>query len=297
MKRWIALVGMVACAKAPVSTAPAPEEPAAVAVEVVGPRTPAESAMRVALAEAKLAQSEGGRMVWEAMEAHGGLLAWVSGGTLAFSYDVNQIERPDMHLWTDVQADLWSLRVRQTELGPDADAVLGFDGQQVWISPGPDAFPVAADAVARTAVQMVAIPFVFADGDATFEVLGPRTLDVTRYDVVQVTRGPTDPVSPDHVFTLYLHPISRHVEALEITWLGRTVFVRVETLKQVGDVVVGTHLHVHEVDAFTRAIGPIITDVRAGSVRLGGTWPASIFEAPAGAHRYPPFTGSQPASE
>ncbi|QXD13931.1 hypothetical protein GQ464_010715 [Rhodocaloribacter litoris] len=149
------------------------------------------------------------------LEAHGGLDAWRGYGTL--EYD---LQRGD---WTDHQLiDLHSRRVLITSEA----YTIGFDGQDVWITPDREALNYGAPPrfYSGTYFYFFALPFVLADPGTRHEALGQRTLDGKAYDVVRVTYAPGVGDSPDDEYVAYFDPETKrlHLVLYTVTY-GREV--------------------------------------------------------------------------
>jgi hypothetical protein len=154
-----------------------------------------------------------------AFEAHGGLDTWQQYGTLEYDLDrrLGDTEGQDRQT-----IDLQDRRVRI-----DADAyTIGYDGEQVWITPSKDALTYGAPPrfYSQTYFYFFAIPFVFADPGVNAESLGPRTLDGETYDVVRITYGENVGDSPDDQYVAYFDADAHrlHLVLYTVTYGPRT---------------------------------------------------------------------------
>ena len=179
-------------------------------------------AQQVEAARERLTQNDGGRLVLDAIEAHGGLDAWYRAPTSSY-------------LWTyananaDVQFTTFAVIDNQTRrayhdlrtVGPyenpqPVDARFAWDGEKAWIAPDSLQQP-NPHFWALTGFYFEQIPFVLADPGLRYERLPSDTLDGTAYDMVRVSfdRGVGD--TPGDTYTLYVHPDTRQVDAIRYT--------------------------------------------------------------------------------
>lgn len=279
---------LVGCSSAPAPAASAPAGPPDAA-----PIDEAWVARRVEAARARLDASEGGRLVWRAIEAHGGLATWLAHGTIAFDFDYRPLAQPERRMYTRSRVDLWRSRATQRELGEAADAELGWDGERAWIAPAPEAFPSTARFWATTPYYFVGIPFVLGDPGVRFEVLPDAELDGVAHRIVKASYESGTGDSPDDYYVLYLHPETHRVSAIRYVVAYPGFFeegqhspeklMRYEGLHEVAGVLVPARLDTYAWDAEAAAIGERVTDVEVANVALGERWPASIFAPPEGA--------------
>lgn len=110
------------------------------------------------------------------IETHGGLDTWRSFGRLEF-----HVEKPDI-----VEHHTIDLQSRKLLIASDR-YVIGFNGEDVWITPGLDAYPGDARFYSSLNFYFFGLPFLLADPGTVHEDLGRRTIDGTDYDVVKVS--------------------------------------------------------------------------------------------------------------
>ncbi|MDQ3031586.1 MAG: hypothetical protein M3Y87_04155 [Myxococcota bacterium] len=274
----------LACGADP-APAPAPAGPPDAA-----PIEPAWVSRRVDEARARLDSSEGGRLVAQAIEAHGGLSTWLAHGTIEFDFDYQPLDRPERRMNTRNRVDLWRSRATQRELGEGADAELGWDGERAWIRPGPDAFPSPARFWATTPFYFVGIPFVLSDAGVRLEMLDDAELDGVVHHVVKASFEPGTGDSPGDYYVLYVHPDTNRVSALRYVVAYPGFFpsgghspeklMRVEGLHEVSGVLLPARLDTHAWDGETQTIGDRVTAIEITNVRFGERWPASTFAPP-----------------
>lgn len=167
---------------------------------------------------ARLEKTEGGQLLAEAIEAHGGLTPWLQAGTLAFDFDYAPLDDPAKRRYSRSRVDLRSRRAVQHELGDGADAALGWDGTTAWITPSPDAFPSDPRFWAMTPFYFVGIPWVLADQGANAERLPDTVVPGAAVEgplpTLKITYADGTGDAPDDFYVLHLHPTTKEVLAL-----------------------------------------------------------------------------------
>ena len=193
---------LAACAE---PSDPDVEEPAA---DLAAP-SEADVQARVAEAEERLLASEGGQVVWEAIEAHGGLTRWYANGPLRFRYAYERLDgRPPLD--TRQVVDPWSSRARHATM-PDSSAQFGWTGERAWALPDTAGLPVNARFWALTPYYFVAMPFVLADPGVNLERAGRMDVEGRTYDLVRATFDAGTGDAPDDYYYLLLDPETRRV--------------------------------------------------------------------------------------
>jgi hypothetical protein len=131
-----------------------------------------DAQVRADEARARLMASEGGQMVLDVIEKHGGLEAWHAAPTSAYSWEYSNFGS-QRRFKTSLVADNTTRRIyhRIMTLGtPDAveeiDGRMAWDGQDAWVS------PASIDQIdprfwAATGYYFESIPFVLADPGST----------------------------------------------------------------------------------------------------------------------------------
>ena len=177
---------------------------------------------RVEAARQRLTQSEGGRRVMRAIEAHGGLAAWYRAPTSSYTWTYANRE-VDLRFSSFLVVDNRTRRayhdLRTTGAYDDArpvDARFAWTGERAWIAPDSIERPNPRF-WALTGFYFQQIPFVLADPGLNYEALPDDTLDGTPHDMVEVTfdRGVGD--APGDTYTLYLDKDSGRVDAIRYT--------------------------------------------------------------------------------
>jgi len=163
----------------PITAAESGTEPAVEATS----QTSHDVDARVATTKAKLMASPGGKIIWESMEAHGGLANWYKGKNLKFRFNYAPIGKaPNDTIET---VDLWSARSRHT-LVSDPTISFGWDGTQAWVSPAGAEVGTNPRFWSLTPYYFVGVPFVLGDGGTQLTVEAPVTFEGKTYDTVRV---------------------------------------------------------------------------------------------------------------
>ena len=170
-----------------------------------------ESQVKADEARGRLMASEGGQMVLDVIEKHGGLEAWYAAPTSAYSWEYSNFGS-QRRFKTSLVADNTTRRIyhRIMTLGtPDAveeiDGRMAWDGQDAWIS------PASIDQIdprfwAATGYYFESIPFVLADPGVNFKVFPPEEHDGITYDRVTAYYNPSVGDTPGDTYTLFINP-------------------------------------------------------------------------------------------
>ncbi len=185
-------------------------EPAASGGPPAALARPSDAAVaeRVADATARLEASEGGRLVLEAADAHGGLARWYANGPLHFRYAYDRLDG-NPPLDTEQTVDTWSSRAVHTMM-PDSAARFGWTGSEAWVA-GADSLPTNARFWSLTPYYFVAMPFVLADPGVNLELAGEMTAEGRSYALVRATFDAGTGDAPDDYYYLLLDPETRRV--------------------------------------------------------------------------------------
>jgi hypothetical protein len=292
----VALVAAMGCERQATEERAPAEAPVVEAPEgppAAEPVPEAWVARRVAEAEARLKASEAGRLLWDAIEAHGGLGRWLQAGTIAFEFDYRPLGQPERRMHTENRVDLWRARAWQRELGEGADATFGFDGDTAWIVPGPDAFPTPARFWATTPYYFVGVPWVLADPGTRIEVLEDQDLGGERHHVVKVGYEAGTGDTPDDYYVAYIHPETKLVGGIRYVVSYPAFFpegghspeklMYYRELRDVDGLRVAHRYETHAYDADSGEPGERVTEVDVRRVRTGQRWSGELFAAPEGA--------------
>lgn len=182
----------------------------------------AEAASLAEEARERLEASEGGRLVLQAIEAHGGLEAWYEAPTSSYTWEYANVDA-DLRFKSFLVADNRSREVYHhlTLTGsfddPDSvDARFAWDGTDAWMHP-PEIEQPNPRFWGISGYYFQQIPFVLADPGVNYRVLPDEELDGTTYQMVRAYFDHEVGESPGDSYTLYVHPETGIVDAIRYT--------------------------------------------------------------------------------
>jgi hypothetical protein len=158
---------------------------------------------RVAKAKKELNSSEGGKLVWQAMEAHGGLEKWFNNGPISFRFDYLPLGDGTARK-TVQQIDTWSNKaVHQDVLDPED--TFGWDGENAWLHRNDTAnFSFNIRFWALTPYYFLGQPFIFDGKGVIIEKLDDQMLKGIAHDAVRITfEAGTGDAPDDYYINLY----------------------------------------------------------------------------------------------
>ena len=124
------------------------------------------------------------------LEAHGGLEKWASMQTLEFAFPKGETKEFQ-------QVDLPSRKVRITH----DDYTIGFDGQEVWVAPGKEAFPQMPPRFYHNLIfYFYAIPYVLADPGINYTVLPDRRINGKDLSAIKISYNEGVGDAPDDYY-------------------------------------------------------------------------------------------------
>ena len=177
---------------------------------------------RVEAAEARLTQSEGGRRVLRAIDAHGGLAAWYRAPTSSYTWEYAN-KGADLRFKSFLVVDNRTRRAYHDLLTTGSyddarpvDARFAWTGERAWIAPDSIEQPNPRF-WALSGFYFQQIPFVLADPGTNYEALPDDSIDGTPHDMVEITFGEDVGDSPDDRYTLYLDKETGQVDAIRYT--------------------------------------------------------------------------------
>ncbi len=168
---------------------------------------------RVSKAKKQLNSTEAGRLVWQAMEAHGGLEKWYNNGPISFQFDYQPRGKGARRNTTQI-VDTWSNKaVHQDAI--DASKSFGWDGHDAWVTMKDTAnFDYNLRFWALTPIYFLAQPFNFDGAGVQLEKLADQSLDSVMYDAVKISfeKGTGD--APDDYYINYYDKKTHQLKAL-----------------------------------------------------------------------------------
>ena len=157
---------------------------------------------RVEKAEKRLTASDAGTVIWNAMEAHGGLEKWHTNGALAMRFNYQPLDGSTQRDSYQV-VDTWGNRSVHTST-MDSTATYGWTGSASWVkSKKPDFFKYDTKFWALTPLYLMGFPFVLDGDGVNLELLPPSNYQGKPNDVVKVTFAPGTGDAPDDYYILH----------------------------------------------------------------------------------------------
>lgn len=169
---------------------------------------------RVRKANGRLAATDAGKIVLQAMEAHGGLERWYANGALSFRFNYQPLDTTKAQRDSYQVIDTWSNRARHTSV-TDSTAHYGWTGAQHWVkTTDSTAFKYDTKFWALTPIYFLGQPFIL-DGEGVRLELLPKTIYKNRkQDVVKVTFDAGTGDAPDDYYILYFQEDSHILTAI-----------------------------------------------------------------------------------
>nr|WP_299343058.1 hypothetical protein [Allomuricauda sp.] len=159
-------------------------------------------ANRVQNTKTRLNNSEAGKIVWNAMEAHGGLENWYKNGPVSFRFSYQPLD-DGIPRDTYQTIDSWSSKARHFQVG-DSTLQYGWDGQKAWvIAKDSTIFPYNTRFWSLTPYFFMAQPFVLDGEGVNLELLPQKNHKNSLQNVVKVTFDEGTGDAPDDYYVLY----------------------------------------------------------------------------------------------
>ncbi|MGB7394303.1 MAG: hypothetical protein WA913_07920 [Pricia sp.] len=159
---------------------------------------------RVAKAKEKLEASEAGKIVWKAMEAHGGLSQWFSNGPISFHFNYQPLGEGTPRNTYQV-IDTWSSRARHFS-AVDSTQQYGWTGEKAWeMVKDSTVFAYDTRFWSLTPFFFMGQPFVLEGDGTNLELLEQVDYNDYMYDVVKVTFEAGTGDAPDDYYVLYFN--------------------------------------------------------------------------------------------
>jgi hypothetical protein len=155
----------------------------------------------------KKAKAKMPKELLKGIEAHGGLERWNEMQT--WEYTITRNEQPEHHF-----IDLKSRKV----LLSHADYKLGFDGNEVWVSPNKAAFGKGSPRFYHNLYfYFHAFPFIMSDPGINYEVLPKKELNGKLYDAVKISFNAGVGDAPDDYYIAHFDPDTHQMHLLLYT--------------------------------------------------------------------------------
>lgn len=156
---------------------------------------------RVEKAKTKLMSSEAGKIVWAAMEAHGGLSNWYGNGALSFHFNYQPLDGGAPRT-TYQTVDAWSLNVKHKNAA-DSTAQYGLKNGQYWLKADSTAFKYNTRFWTLTPIYFVGQPFILDGSGVNLSKLPEKEYKGNPHNVVKVTFDSGTGDAPDDYYILY----------------------------------------------------------------------------------------------
>ena len=245
---------------------------------------------RVKKAEVRLNKTEAGKVVWQAMQAHGGLKNWYSKGPLAFRFNYQPIDGSTQRDSYQV-VDIWGNRaVHQST--QDSTNKYGWTGTTSWVqAKDSTTFKYDTKFWAMTPLYLMGFPFVLDGEGVNLELLPPSDYLGKKNDVVKITFDPGTGDAPDDYYILHFDAEShlligtRYIVSYpQYFKKGEHLpekFMEVGPLTSVDGVLLPSQLKTHW--SVEGKPGEYLTLIEITDYGFKGSLPTSYFEMPQGA--------------
>ena len=164
----------------------------------------------------RLAATDGGQILLRAIDAAGGIRAWLEAPTSSYTWEYGgESFLVKSHLVANnrtrvVYHDLLAMGSRPEPI--PLEAQMAWDGTDAWVYP--DTTQINPRFWATTAYYFQSIPFVLADDGIRTEALPDDTLDGAAHQMVQVTYDDGVGDSYGDRYTLYVHEETGRLSAI-----------------------------------------------------------------------------------
>lgn len=165
---------------------------------------------RVEKAKERLDQTPAGKIVWSAMEAHGGLEKWYNNGPLNFRFNYQPLSGSGQR--DSYQTiDTWSNRAKHTSAA-DSTAHYGWNGKTAWVQAKDSlAFTYDTRFWALTPIYFLGQPFILDGQGVNLELLPQKIYKEKEYDLIKVTFDEGTGDAPDDYYILYFNTSSHQL--------------------------------------------------------------------------------------
>ena len=157
---------------------------------------------RVAKAKARLTSTEAGQVIWDAMEAHGGLQTWYANGALAMRFNYQPIDGSTQRDTYQV-VDTWNNRAVHWSV-KDSTQSYGWTGTTAWLKANDETvFPYDTKFWAITPLYLMGFPFVLDGEGVNLELLTDSDYKGKTNKVVKITFDAGTGDAPDDYYILH----------------------------------------------------------------------------------------------
>ncbi|MFB9053307.1 hypothetical protein ACFFVB_09480 [Formosa undariae] len=169
---------------------------------------------RVEDANKRLHATDAGKVLWSAMEAHGGLEKWYSNGYFSFHFDYKPLNGKGIR--DSYQTiDTWSNKARHNSI-TDPSNTYGWDGEEAWVkAKDSTSFEYDTKFWALTPLYFSGQPFVLDGEGVNLELLPEVEFKGTLQKVVKATYDAGVGSAPDDYYILYINSKTNLVDAFK----------------------------------------------------------------------------------
>lgn len=157
---------------------------------------------RVKKTKTKLNTTDAGKIIWNAMEAHGGLEQWYKNGPISFRFNYQPLDG-SVQRDTYQAIDTWRSQARHYLVG-DSTSQFGWDGKNAWtIAKDSTTFKYNTRFWSLTPYFFAGLPFALDGNGINLEMLEQKTFNGRLKDVVKITFDSGTGDSPNDYYVLY----------------------------------------------------------------------------------------------
>ncbi|MBU2940074.1 hypothetical protein KO494_11040 [Lacinutrix sp. C3R15] len=169
---------------------------------------------RVAAANKRLNASEAGKVLWSAMQAHGGLKTWYSNGYLSMRFNYLPVNGKGIR--DSYQTiDTWSNKARHNSV-TDTTSTFGWDGKESWVkAKDSTSFTYDTKFWALTPLYFSGHPFVLDGAGVSLELLPEQQFQGETQKVIKATYDAGVGSAPDDYYILYVNAKTNLVSAIK----------------------------------------------------------------------------------
>ena len=154
-----------------------------------------------------------GKVIWNAMEAHGGLQKWYENGPISFRFNYQPIDG-SVQRDTYQAIDTWRSKARHYLTG-DSTSQFGWDGKNAWlIAKDSSTFKYNTRFWSLTPYFFAGLPFVLDGNGVNLELQQQKTFNGRLKDVVKVTFDEGTGDSPNDYYVLYFDNITHKMNVI-----------------------------------------------------------------------------------
>ena len=157
---------------------------------------------RVKKTKEKLNATEAGKIIWQAMQAHGGLEKWHKNGPISFRFNYQPIDGSTKRDTYQV-IDTWRSHARHYQVG-DSTAQYGWNGKNAWLMAKDSlTFTYNTRFWSLTPYFFSGLPFLLDGNGVNLELLPQKEFNKRLNDVIKVTFADGTGDAPDDYYVLY----------------------------------------------------------------------------------------------